>query len=220
MISRIRIIAFLLVSLVLGAALTAEAWSSVDFWTPPGQRVGQPAWSSLFDFDYGTTYRFDLSATRRNRTRAEGTLELKRWNRDELQFEYSIGRVSGRGTASADPQALVGALTISALSEGADWTTLQMILTPLRFVQWYDAFESARFRNGVVWQEMRNPPIRFEATRGRDGVYDGTVYVGRNAVLSLSIDPTKPLPTSASVNDGDLTYRATLGTALPPGLLR
>lgn len=220
MTARIRITTFMILALVFGASPAVQAWGTPPNWTPPGERTSQPAWSALFDFDDGRTVRFDLSMTRRGRIQTEGTLHLSYWGSDELQFGYSIGRVSAHGTAPANPQALVGAITLSALSERIDWTALQMLLTPFHFVQWYEAFETARFRNGTVWQEMRNPPARFEASRSRNGVYDGTVYVGRNAALHLAIDLNQPLPLTASVTDGDLTYRASMQASLPPGLLR
>lgn len=192
-------------------------------WTPPGRSLlGQQVWWAMFDLEQGTTYTYHLEAVNRNRVSVRGQLSFTLLADGTIRFWYDVGAISGHGTAPADPQALSGAVLLSAMSQAgrANVETLQLLAAPFYWVNWLDQLYNARFRNGIVWEEFTSPPTRFEAqqTRSFGTAYEGKFTVGRETVARMWLDLWEPLPEHIVVFDGRWEFSAQL-TSVPQGPL-
>lgn len=205
--------------------LSATAMAAPPPWTPPGRSIGQQVWWAMFDLEQGTTYTYDLRGTSWNRGAIRGELSFSPTYGGSVRFSYNVNGISGQGTAPADPQALAGAVLLSAVSRSGnvDVETLQLLAAPFYWVNWVDQFYDARFRNGIVWEEFTSPPTRFEAkqTFGAFSTsYEGQFIVGRDTVARLWLDLWEPLPERIVVMDGRWEFSAQLMNASQRPLLR
>lgn len=215
----------LLIVTLLGLLLfSTAALAAPPPWTPPGRSVGQQVWWAMFDLEQGTTYTYELRAMNRNRLSVQGHLSFTQLVDGSIRFWYDVGSISGNGTAPADPQALAGAVLLSAMSQAgrADVETLRLLAAPFYWVNWLDQFYDARFRNGIVWEEFTSPPTRFEAqqTWPFSTEYEGKFTVGRETVARLSLDLWEPLPEHIVVFDGRWEFSAQLTSVPQRPLLR
>lgn len=205
--------------------ISATAMAAPPPWTPPGRALGQQAWWGMFDLEQGTTYTYDLRGTNWSRGTIRGELSFTPTYGDSVRFWYDVNGIRGQGTAAADPQALAGAVLLSAVMQAGntDVETLQLLAAPFYWVNWVDLFYDARFRNGTVWEEFTSPPTRFEAkpTRGAfSTTYEGQIVVGRDTVARLWLDLWEPLPERVVVMDGRWEFSAQLTNASQRPLLR
>jgi len=203
--------------LTLPAAALDLSFSASWYWS------SDPRWDALFDLESGVTYVYDLTAVRRGRPVFYGELRLTR-SGSQVTVDYRVDRATGRVTAPDDPLALTGALVLAAVngSQGLDYESLQLLLTPLRFAQWAELFAEARFRNGRVWEDYAQPPVRFEANEvgPRGGrVYEGRVRRGSETLFTLMIDLDEPLPVWVEAEGGDWRFTAELRTERKPQLI-
>lgn len=217
-----RLIILTLLSLLV---FSTTALAAPPPWTPPGRALGQQVWWGMFDLEQGTTYSYDLRATNWNRVSVRGELSFTPLADGSIRFWYDVGEISGHGTAPADPQALAGAVLLSAMAQAgrANVETLQLLAAPFYWVNWTDQFYDARFRNGIVWEEFTSPPTRFEAkpTRGAfSTTYEGQITVGRETVARLWLDLWEPLPERIVVLDGRWEFSAQLTSVPQRPLLR
>lgn len=203
---------------------SAAALAAPPPWTPPGRSLGQQVWWAMFDLEQGTTYTYDLEALNRNRVSVRGELSFTPLADGTIRFWYDVGAISGHGTAPADPQALAGAVLLSAVSQAgrANVETLQALAAPFYWVNWLDQLYNARFRNGIVWEEFTSPPTRFEAqqTWPFGTAYEGKFTVGRETVARMWLDLWEPLPERIVVFDGRWEFSAQLTSAPQGPLLR
>lgn len=205
--------------------LSVTAMAAPPLWTPPGRALGQQIWLGMFDLEPGVTYTYDLRGTHWSRGTIRGELSFTSIAGGSVRFWYDIDGWSGRGTAAADPQALAGAVLLSAISQPGprDTETLQLLAAPFYWVNWVDHFYDARFRDGSVWEEYTSPPTRFEAKQSRGAfstVYEGQIVVGRETVARLWLDLWEPLPERVVVFDGRWEFSAQLGNTSQRPLLR
>jgi len=143
-----------------------------------------------------------------------GQLNLYRTGggRDEVRFWFVFGDVRVNGSAPVDPQAVAGAVLVAALT-GPDplpGEAVRLLATAFHWTLWRDLFAQATFRDGFVWESLQNPAYRFTARQRGFALYEGEVTRGRDVVLELTIDLTKPLPLEIVAYDGRDRYEAVL----------
>lgn len=207
---RVRFIILLAFVVLLATPVAAFEWeASINWrWYPEAR------WDDLFDLESGTTYIYDLTAYRWGRAALDGELRLER-SGSQMRITYSVGKTTGRAVTASDPQAIVGGLMLAAMtgSDALSYEALELLVTPLKFVQWLDSFADARFRDGRVWEEFAQPPVRFEAREVRrwdQSAYEGEVRRGSQTVLSMSIDLDQPLPLRVESTSGEWRFVAEL----------
>lgn len=145
------------------------------------------------------------------------TGELHLWRsggvNDEVRFWFVVDGVRVNGTAPADPQAVAGAVLVAALTSPEPISTegVRLLATVFQWTRWRDLFAQATFRNGTVWEVLQHPTLRFTARQyGFSGSYRGEVVRGRDTVLEIAIDVSRPLPLEIVAFEGRHRYRAEL----------
>lgn len=204
--------------LVLACALPAVAssWSvnvSVGRWPQPAR------WSNVFALERDITYTYVLTAYRWGWESVTGELNMTRTG-SNVRMSYRVGSASGSVTTAYDPEAMVGALLLDALTHTSiDYAGVQLLATPFKFTPWLEHFEEASFRSGRVWEISGQPPLRFEAQPvgwREDNEWTGQIRRGSNTLLSMEIDLYEPLPTYLETRDGDYRFSAELRVQRTP----
>lgn len=195
-------------------------------------------WNTAFQLEPGATYTYDLRHVERrgassNRGRAHGrtiqgelNLELDARDSNKVRFWYRVDGVHGNGTAFNSPEAVVGAITLAALSGTDELSSdaLQLLLAPFHWVRWHSLFVESAMRRGVVWEVFEHPPHRFSvrhihSTHG-ERRYTGEVTRGKQTVLELTLDVNRPLPLEIVRVVDSKRYEAELRVSLGRGILR
>jgi hypothetical protein len=212
---------FVIVAILLILCPSALAWDPISYWIPAN------TWDELFILQPNTVYTYDLRAYHGS-LRYQGVLNISVSKyQEEIEFRYDLNGLSVSGSSLNNPQALIGALTLSYLSaSGSDMDILRLLLSPLQFINWTDQFSECSFRIGTVWRLNYNPPVTFEVNRqnigGTGRRYEGTITSGRSRIMDLTIDLFQPLPVNVRVyGTGNWQYVAELRpTSSGPVLVR
>jgi len=118
----------------------------------------------------------------------------------------------GKAMAAALAWLTAAAVLVAALT-GPDplpGEAVRLLATAFHWTLWRDLFAQATFRDGFVWESLQNPAYRFTARQRGFALYEGEVTRGRDVVLELTIDLTKPLPLEIVAYDGRDRYEAVL----------
>lgn len=215
-----RLSNLVLVGVLLLAFTVPMAASSWSVNVSLGRWPQTPRWSNVFILERDVTYTYSLSAYRWGRESVSGELSMTRTG-SNVRMTYRIGSASGSVTTPYDPQAMVGALMLDALTRTSiDYVGIQLLATPFKFTLWLEHFEEATFRNGRVWEVSGQPPIRFDAQpkswRDEDH-WEGQIRQGSSTLLSMEIDLNEPLPVYLETRDGDYRFSAELRVQRAPG---
>lgn len=203
-------------SVALAVPVAANSWSlNVQV----GRWPQSPRWSNVFALERDVTYTYTLKAYRWGWESVTGELTITRTG-SNIRMSYRVGSASGSVTTPYDPQAMVGALLLDALTHTSiDYAGVQLLATPFKFTPWLEHFEEATFRNGRVWEVSGHPPLRFDAQpKGwrEDNEWEGQIRRGSNTLLSMEIDLNEPLPLYMETRDGEYRFSAELRVQRTP----
>lgn len=214
--THVLIIPLLLVALAVPTGASGSLSLSFSF----GRYSGSSRWSNPFSLERDVTYTYSLTAYRWGWQETSGELNITR-SGSTVRLSYNVGSASGTVTAPYDPQAMVGALLLDALTHTSiDYAGMQLLATPFKFTPWLEQFSEATFRNGRVWEVSGHPPLRFEAQQKgwrSDSEWEGQLRQGSRTLLSMEVDLNQPLPVYLETRDGEYRFTAELRVHRTPG---
>lgn len=207
--SHVLIVAVLLAAVALPVSAAGSLSLSFSF----GRYPTVSRWHDVFSLERDVTYTYHLKAYRWGWESASGELSITRAG-SGVRMSYRVGNASGTVTAAYDPEAMVGALLLDALTNTSiDYAGVQMLTTPFKFTPWLEQFSQATFRNGRVWEVSGHPSVRFDAQQKgwrKDTEWDGELRRGSQTILNLQIDLEEPMPLYVESRDGEYRFSAEL----------